>query len=124
MQINHINISAPIELIEQEKTFFCQILGLKEGFRPEFSRKGYWLYDDDKAIVHLTESDKHFNNKKQGHLDHIAFQTVGLQDFVTRLKKHNIVFSTDYIEELTMTQLFLKSPSAVGIELTFFQELL
>ncbi len=60
MKLHHINIKAPRELLQQERDFFCVVLGLHEGIRPDFSIRVYWLYAGDKAIVHLSESDAHF----------------------------------------------------------------
>ena len=43
MKLHHVNIKAPKELLEREKDFFCEVLGLQEGNRPDFSSSGYWL---------------------------------------------------------------------------------
>ncbi len=122
MQIHHINISAPSELLEQEKQFFCKVLDLHEGFRPKFSRNGYWLYSDSKAIVHLTESDIHFKNERQGFFDHVAFQSTGLQRLVQNLEAMGIKYSTGYLPEIDMTQIFFETPSNTGIEVNFINE--
>jgi catechol-2,3-dioxygenase len=122
MRLHHINIKAPRELLEQEKDFFCEVLGLREGNRPNFSSKGYWLYADDKAIVHLSESEEHFNNEKQGYFDHVAFQTTNLEKLIQILEVRKIEFSTVYLPEIEMTQVFLTAPSSTGIEINFENE--
>jgi len=86
MKLHHINIKAPGDLLQQEKDFFCSVLGLREGNRPDFSSRGYWLYAGDKAIVHLSESDSHFRNEKQGFFDHVAFQTTNLKQLIQNLE--------------------------------------
>ena len=122
MQLHHINIKGPQELLEREKEFFCEVLGLREGDRPGFSSRGYWLYADGKAIVHLSESDSHFSNENQGFFDHVAFQTSNLVEFIQVLKDRKIDHSIVYLAEIEMTQVFFKAPSGTGIEINFQDE--
>ena len=122
MHLHHINIKGPIELLAKEKEFFCEVLGLEEGYRPEFSSNGFWLYADDKAIVHLSESEKHFKNEKQGFFDHIAFQSSGVKYLISTLKDKGINYSIVYLPEIDMSQVFFKSPSGTGIEVNFENE--
>ena len=116
MNLHHINIKAPAALLEAEKQFFCDLLGLHEGHRPDFTSPGYWLYCGDQAIVHLSLSAQHFSNEHQGHFDHVAFQTTDLGDLLQRLDNAGIEYSSNRVTQLGMTQVFLKSPSATGIE--------
>jgi catechol 2,3-dioxygenase-like lactoylglutathione lyase family enzyme len=116
MNLHHINIKAPAALMEEEKRFFCELLGLREGDRPDFSSKGHWLYSGDQAIVHLSLSEQYFTNEGQGYFDHVAFQTSELADLLQRLDSAGIKYSSNHVSQLGMTQVFLKSPSASGIE--------
>ena len=116
MNLHHINIKAPALLMEEEKRFFCEVLGLREGHRPDFSSRGYWLYSADQAIVHLSLSEQHSQNEHQGYFDHVAFPTSELQDLLRRLAAAGIEYSSNHVSQLGMTQIFLKSPSATGIE--------
>ena len=77
---------------------------------------------DDKAIVHLTESDVHFKNEKQGFFDHVAFQSTNLKRFIQTLEEMKIEYSSAYLPEMKMTQVFLKAPSNTGIEVNFDNE--
>ncbi len=122
MNLHHINIKGPRDLLEQEKDFFCSVLGLREGHRPEFSSKGYWLYANGRPIVHLTESEKHFKNEKPGYFDHVAFQSSNLEKLVQLLKTRGVDHSIVYLHEIDMSQVFLKSPSGTGIEVNFENE--
>ncbi len=122
MNLNHINISGPRKLLEKEKEFFCNVLGLREGYRPDFSSNGYWLYGNEKAIVHLAESEKHYKNEKQGYLDHVAFQSSGLKQLIQNLIKHDIKHKVIYLSEINISQVFFKSPSGIGIEVSFENE--
>ena len=122
MDLHHINIKGPRELLEQEKKFFCEVLGLREGHRPDFSSKGYWLYSDNKPIVHLTESEKHFENEKQGYFDHVAFQSTDPKNLIHLLEERGVDYSEVYLQEIDMSQIFFKSPSGTGIEVNFEKE--
>ena len=122
MQLHHINIKGPKKLLQQEKDFFCEVLGLREGSRPNFSSRGYWLYAGDQAIVHLSESESHFSNERQGFFDHVAFQTSDLVEFTQILKDREIDYSVDYLAEIEMTQVFFKAPSGTRIEVNFQNE--
>lgn len=124
MHIEHINISAPIELLIKIKEFYCNVFDVEEGFRPKFSSKGYWLYSDGKAVIHLTNSIEHHRNEKQGYFDHVAFQVKGLKLMVDRLNSLGISYTIDYLPEVGMTQLFFKDPSGTGVEANFVGETL
>lgn len=122
MHIDHINISAPKELLEQVKEFYCVIFGLVDGYRPNFSTPGFWLYAGDNAIIHLIESDEHYRNEKQGYLDHVAYKTTGLKDMVNKLNAMQVEYTLNFMPEIQMTQVFFKDPAGVGVEAKFINE--
>jgi catechol 2,3-dioxygenase-like lactoylglutathione lyase family enzyme len=122
VHIDHINIKAPAELLQREKRFFCEILGLREGPRPNFSSKGYWLYAGDQPIVHLSERPLTLSAGQKGHLDHVAFRSHDLEALLERLDAAGVDYNTAHLADLRMTQVFLQSPSATGIEVNFIDE--
>ena len=122
MHIEHLNISAPIELLTEVRNFYCDILGLAEGFRPKSSIGGFWLYSGERALIHLAESNEHYSNERKGYLDHIAFQTTGLEKVISKLRTAKIEFTHDYFPEINMTQLFFSDPAGTGIEVNFLNE--
>jgi len=122
MQLHHINIKGSKKLMATEKEFFCEVLGLQEGYRPGFSTGGNWLYTNNRAIVHLSESESHFSNEKQGCVDHVAFQSSDLTNFIQVLKDRKVKHSIVYLSEVEMTQVFFKAPSGTGIEVNFQNE--
>ena len=56
MQLDHINIKAPEALLEEVRDFYCAVLGLQEGARPNFSSPGYWLYAGVRAFTARLEA--------------------------------------------------------------------
>ena len=123
MHIEHINISAPMELLIKTKEFYCNVFGLVDGHRPNFTRAGFWLYSDGKPLIHLTESDVDFqSNITQGYFDHFAFQLSGLEDFIANLQSLKIRYKIENVRETGMTQLFIKDPTGIGVEASFLGE--
>ena len=122
MQLQHINIRAPMALLEQEKAFFCETLGLHEGPRPQFSGRGYWLYSGDDAIVHLSEGTTQLDDPTQGYLDHIAFEMSDLPAVIQTLRDKDVEYTTSYLPDADMTQIFVTAPSNTRIELNFIGE--
>ena len=122
MEFDHINISAPMPMLEQVRDFYSAVFGLVDGFRPAFSRRGYWLYADERPVVHLIESDQHHSSDKLPYLDHIAFRLNGLASFVSRLKSLEVEYRSSWLDEKNMTQMFLSDPAGTGLEVNFIDE--
>jgi len=54
--IHHVSFHVPQPLMDDMKDFYCSVLGLHVGYRPEFRQFGYWLYADTIPLVHLYEA--------------------------------------------------------------------
>lgn len=121
MLIDHINIKAPKQLLEKEKQFYCDILGLKPGYRPISRNNGYWLYAGENPLVHLTEIEYDHAPDSSSYLDHVAFRLNGLDAFERKLNSLGIEYSKQAITEIGLVQLFLKSPAGIRIETNFMQ---
>lgn len=119
MHIDHINIKAPDALLKRVRDFYCEALGLTEGFRPAFSTAGYWLYAGGQPIVHLSVGVESSRADTSGHLDHVAFRATGLHQVVQRLDGLGVDYRSSHIDELELTQLFLRDPAGTGVEVNF-----
>lgn len=119
MHIDHINISAPAGLLLKIRDFYCTVLGLEEGFRPELSSNGFWLYSEGKPIIHLVESTGHYPNENQGYFDHFALQASGLAKVIESLDGAEIQYNIKYLPEIGLSQVFCKDPSGTGVEINF-----
>ena len=118
MKIDHINIAAASPQLEAVRDFYCQLLALQEGPRPDFGIPGYWLYAGEDAIVHLVASDNHARPQAPPHLDHVAFACEDLPLFKARLDNLGIEYSALEMSA-TQTQLFCQDPCGNGVELNF-----
>jgi extradiol dioxygenase family protein len=122
MKIDHINIAAPMDLLNRVRDFYCGALQLEEGPRPDFGIAGYWLYGDGNAIIHLIESDNHFPAEKQHYMDHVAFEVKGLQSYIDRLESMGVKYTVNDIPEFNISQVFCKDPCGNGVEANFASE--
>lgn len=117
--IDHINIAAPAPLLEQVRDFYREILGLQDGFRPEFSSPGYWLYAGTSPVVHLSERSAAFVGGDQAHLDHVAFEGQDMDAMLERLQRTGVEYRRSYVAELDLHQLFFTDPAGTGLEVNF-----
>ena len=118
---NHVNLRAPRALMEELKVFYCDIVGLEQGQRPDLGSFGYWLYAGDQCVLHLSEARP--DEKRVTHIantfDHVAFTCAERQKMEAHLKHHNITFTTGHVPSMGITQLFCKDPAGNGVELSF-----
>ena len=119
--INHYNLRAAPEIIEKLKNFYIEIVGLKLGHRPPFKNGGYWLYANDKDILHLSFSKNDITNELyvSSTFDHMAFTAENEMDHINVLKENNIDYIIREVPEIGTRQIFFKDPAGNGIELIF-----
>jgi catechol 2,3-dioxygenase-like lactoylglutathione lyase family enzyme len=121
--IHHVNIRAPAMEIEKLRQFYCEIVGLREGWRPPFESRGFWLYAGDRAIVHLVEGGAEVDvNAARGCVDHVAFRCSDLAPMISRLQGRGIAFRLSRVPTADRTpgdqQLLFRDPLGIGVELT------
>ena len=113
--INHVNIRT--KDLERSIRFYTEALGLTQGFRPDFGFRGAWLYDGEKAAVHLNETSEDAANLDNA-MDHVAFAVDRLDDALSRLDRLGVRYSgLRAIPGSPIRQCFLKDPNGVTIEL-------
>ena len=119
--INHYNLRAAPEIIEKLKKFYIEIVGLKLGHRPPFNNGGYWLYADNKDVLHLSFSKNDITNELHvsSTFDHMAFTAENEMDHINVLKENNIDYIIREVPEIGTRQIFFKDPAGNGIELIF-----
>jgi catechol 2,3-dioxygenase-like lactoylglutathione lyase family enzyme len=120
LSINHIQLVAEKDLVIQLRDFYCDVVGLTEGFRPAFERMGFWLYIGDKDVLHLiTPKEGDGRSLQKSSFDHIAFKTTNYQGVLQKLKTLNIPFEEKPIPGMTVHQIFLRDPAGNRVELNF-----
>jgi catechol 2,3-dioxygenase-like lactoylglutathione lyase family enzyme len=120
LSINHIQLVAEKDLVIQLRDFYCDVVGLTEGFRPAFGRFGFWLYIGDKDVLHLiTPKEGDGRSSQKSSFDHVAFKTSHYQDVLKKLKSLNIPFEEKPIPGMAAHQIFLRDPAGNRVELNF-----
>jgi catechol 2,3-dioxygenase-like lactoylglutathione lyase family enzyme len=120
LSINHIQLVAEKDLVLKLRDFYCNVVGLSEGFRPAFERFGFWLYIGDKDVVHLiTPKEEDGRSLKKSSFDHIAFKTGDYEGVLKRLTSLNISFEEKPIPGMAAHQIFLRDPAGNRVELNF-----
>ncbi len=120
----HLNIRCSKEDLPAIEKFYGDVLGLKTGYRPDFKFSGIWLYDGKDPIIHVGARFKKGSFVKDHHsgsVDHIAFKSKGAVGFRKRLKKLNIDFEEQNIENAGY-QVFLYDPVGTKLEFNFLNE--
>ena len=120
LSINHIQLVAEKDLVLKLRDFYCDVVGLTEGFRPVFERFGFWLYIGDKDVIHLiTPKEGDGRSPQKSSYDHVAFKTGDYQGVLKKLKTLNISFEEKPIPGMTAHQIFLRDPAGNRVELNF-----
>jgi len=119
--INHYNLRADQETVEVLKNFYIEIVGLELGHRPPFKNGGYWLYANNKDVLHLSFSKNDIVNELNVNstFDHMAFTCNNESKYVDLLTTKKIQFVTREVPEIGTRQIFFKDPAGNGIELIF-----
>lgn len=117
--IHHVNIRASAADIAKLRQFYCEIVGLRDGWRPPFESRGHWLYAGGSAIVHLVESaDEASRAASRGGVDHVAFRCTDFAPMIERLRSGGIEFRLTQVPSLIDQQLLFRDPLGIGVELT------
>jgi catechol 2,3-dioxygenase-like lactoylglutathione lyase family enzyme len=112
--------------MDATRDFYCGVLGLSEGFRPQLAFAGYWLYCADRPVVHLLAADGALPENRgakpgsdTGGLDHVAFRGADAQATIARLKQHGIAFRENLIRDIGLHQVFVRDPDGIMVEMNF-----
>jgi len=120
LSINHIQLVAEKDLVLKLRDFYCDVVGLSEGFRPAFERFGFWLYIGDKDVLHLiTPKLGDGRSPHKSSFDHVAFKAAQYENYTARFKALNISFEEKIIPGTSNHQIFLRDPAGNRVELNF-----
>ena len=121
--------------LKASRAFYVDVLGMKEGDRPDFSFPGAWLYLEDRTVIHLIGIDPDDSSGLAeymgrdvnpdtlpggGSLDHIAFCATDAPDMIRRLKRNNVPFRERQVPNMDLSQIFVEDPNGITIEINYF----
>jgi catechol 2,3-dioxygenase-like lactoylglutathione lyase family enzyme len=100
--------------------FYCGLLGLVEGYRPEIGIPGVWLYapGTDQAILHIVW-DRPMPATRTGVIDHMAFSASALAAVKARLDARGQAYDLRRQADSGTWQLFTFDPNGARVELDF-----
>lgn len=118
--MNHFTILT--DNMEATRDFYCKMLDLEVGKRPNFSFPGWWLYKNGTAILHVV-GGRDRKDLRSGTLDHMAFTATGLQETLKRLEEHKIPYELRRLDApeggVDLWQLFFMDPNNAKVEFDF-----
>lgn len=115
--IDHVNIRATADDIARLKQFYCDVIGLSDGWRPAFESRGHWLYAGVHPLVHLVEDESGLEGGVPTGVDHVSFRSDDLDSLVERLRERGIDFQLSRVPTLDRLQLLIRDPVGIGVEI-------
>ncbi len=123
MAINALHhVTVQTDDLEATRDFYCEILGLTVGFRPDLNFPGYWLYCGDIPVVHLVPRENAIGGgaaDNTGPFDHFAFLASDFSGVKARLEAKGIKYRENHIAQPPIDQLFVPDNNNVMVELNF-----
>ena len=116
--MNHFTITA--EDRDATLGFYCGLLGLKEGHRPDLGFAGAWLYADGnpQAVLHIYW-DRPMPSGRTGVIDHMAFTASDLKAVKARFDAAGLKYDLRQQAGAGTWQLFSFDPNGAKVELDF-----
>ena len=114
--MNHFTVLT--DDLTQTCEFYRDLLGLKEGYRPDMGFPGAWLYAGERAVLHIVVRSP-LPQQRAGVLDHMAFSAVDLRGAIRRLERRSVRYQLGRQVETGVWQLFFHDPNGARVELDF-----
>jgi extradiol dioxygenase family protein len=113
--------------LELTRNFYCETLGLKETFRPDFGFPGAWIgcpIPGGQAIIHIYAGGPVFSSDGKAPtgssaIDHLSLSCSGYHEFRSKFIESGYPFKEFLVPGTSLWQLFVYDPSGVQLELTF-----
>ena len=116
--MNHFTVTA--EDRAATLGFYCGLLGLKEGHRPDLGFPGAWLYAEGhpQAVLHIYW-DRPMPSGRTGVIDHMAFTASNLKAVKARFDAAGLKYDLRQQAGAGTWQLFSYDPNGAKVELDF-----
>ena len=115
--MNHFTITA--EDRARTLDFYCGLLGLQQGHRPDLGFPGAWLYaGGPQAVLHVYW-DRPMPSQRTGVIDHMAFTASDLKSVKARFDAAGVKYELRQQAQSGTWQLFSSDPNGARVELDF-----
>ena len=104
--------------LDATRTFYVDLLGLQEGYRPPLGFPGIWLYAGAQAVLHVV-AGRPLPDPPAGVLDHMAFSASDLAAVSAKLRAQGIKYDLRKQPDSGVWQLFCYDPNGARVELDF-----
>ncbi|MEM0924225.1 MAG: VOC family protein [Pseudomonadota bacterium] len=118
LRFDHVNLRT--NRLAEMRDWYVDVLGLSEGWRPDFAFDGAWLYAGDLAIVHLIEvAAEPGADPSDLKLEHFALAGEDLAGFRTRLAAKGVSAQERRVPGTDILQLNINDPDGNHIHVDF-----
>ena len=117
-KLEHYNIVT--EKLDETIAFYVDVVGLENGYRPDFEFPGAWLCIGAEAVVHLMKLGEN-RDFGSGSIDHVAFSGNDFIGYKEHLDTMDIDYIDRFIEDANIYQIFVTDPNGVKVEINFRQ---
>jgi catechol 2,3-dioxygenase-like lactoylglutathione lyase family enzyme len=129
--IEHYLVAA--DDMERTRDWYRDVLGMEEGWHPDFGFPVCWMYLNGADVVHIGQSAGNASENQRAYLgrlganagtgtgaiDHIAFRAKGLRQTMAHLREKSIEFNERRANGQALYQLFMYDPNGIKVELNF-----
>lgn len=119
--------------MEQTRDWYRDVLGMREGWHPNFGFPVFWMYLGDVDVVHIGRNAGQAGGNQKAYLgrlggdsgagtgaiDHIAFRARDLRQTMAHLRRLGVNFSERRANGQALYQLFMYDPNGIKVELNF-----
>lgn len=118
-KLDHVNLRT--QAVEEMIDWYCDVLSLTQGVRPDFPFPGAWLYAGNSAVVHLVgvSSDPGAGAESTLKLEHFAFKASGEDQFKARIESLGLTYSRSELHDFNIVQYNLWDPDGNHIHVDF-----
>ena len=105
--------------LETSKAFYCDVLGFRPVWRPNFAFDGAWLFNYGIQIHLIVATGDPAIDAPETSIraSHIAFHVPDTKQVEHLLKEHGIQYKSNTVPETGVTQLFFQDPDGFHIEI-------
>lgn len=118
-KLDHVNVRT--NKLEEMIDWYTRVLGMKQGYRPDFPFPGAWIYTEDTPAVHLigVEDDNSVGSESKLKLEHFAFKAKGAASFEAKLNQLEEPFRRSDQAALALIQYNVWDPDGNHIHIDF-----
>lgn len=116
-RLDHVNVRTA--QLAAMRDFYCRVLGMTTGPRPNFRFGGAWLYCGGYPVLHLVEVDDAPPRATDLGLEHFAFRARDLAETLARLDREHVERRVGFVRDFGLCQVHVRDPDGNHVHLDF-----